>query len=157
MMTRSVRGLASALVLFALLTPLCVAADTAAIEGEITRLERAWNDAYGANDLPKYFSYYSADPILVFYEKRTTLADYRKLWTQTIKTEPIESAKLADLKVRVGPSGDAVVASYQLEVRTRHPDGKSTSEHAFETDIWLKNAGEWRICAVHYSTTPPPK
>ena len=127
------------------------ATDTGAVEREITQLEQVWNDAYGANDLPKYFGYYSENPVLVFYNKRTTLADYRKEWTSATKTEPVQAAKMSDLKLEVDPSGDTVVASYQLDVSTKHADGKVTVEHAFEMDVWFKQKGGWRVNAVHYS------
>ena len=126
------------------------ATDTSSGE-EIRRLEQIWNDAYGANDLPAYFSYYADDPILVFYNERTTLPAYKKMWAETTKTEPLESARISDLKVRVDSSGNTAIASYQLAVRTRHADGKTTLEHAFETDVWFKQNGAWRVSAVHYS------
>src|SRR5579871_4578898 len=85
------------------------ATDTGAVEREITQLEQVWNDAYGANDLPKYFGYYSENPMLVFYNKRTTLADYQKEWTSATKTEPVQAAKMSDLKIEVDPSGDTAV------------------------------------------------
>ena len=113
-----------------------------------------YNDAYAANDLPKYFAYYADDAGLIFYNKRTSLADYRKEWTESVRTEPIESVKLSDVVIRVSPTGDTAIASYQIDVRTRHPASKSTDEHAFETDVWLKHAGRWQITHVHYSTQP---
>ena len=128
------------------------AADTGAVEHEITQLEQVWNDAYGANDLPKYFGYYSENPTLVFYNKRTTLADYQKEWTTATKTEPVQAAKISDLKVMVDPSADTAVASYQLAVSTKHADGKVTVEHAFEMDVWFKQKNGWRVTAVQYST-----
>jgi ketosteroid isomerase-like protein len=152
MTTRALRSLASVLALAAALLPAAQATTNPATEQEITRLEQVWNDAYGANDLPKYFGYYSENPILVFYNKRTTLAEYRKMWAEATKTEPVQSAKISDLKIQVEPSGDTAIASYQLEVRTKHPDGKTTAEHAFETDVWSKLKGEWRVSVVHYST-----
>ena len=144
-------------VLIAATLPLANAAESAAIEGEITRLEHVWNDAYGANDLPKYFSYYSDGAILVFYNERTTVSQYRTLWEKTTRAEPVQSATITDMKVHVGPSNDTAVASYQLEVHVRHANSKVTVEHAFETDIWFKRGNDWRITAVHYSTanTPP--
>jgi ketosteroid isomerase-like protein len=96
------------LLLFAALTS--SAADTSTGE-EIRRLEQIWNDAYGANDLPTYFSYYADDPILVFYNERTTLPAYRKMWAETTKIEPLESARVSDLKVRVDSSGNTAIAS----------------------------------------------
>ena len=134
-----------------LLPPAHAATDTGAIEREITQLEQVWNDAYGANDLPKYFGYYAENPLLVFYNKRTTLADYRKEWTSATKTEPVQAAKMSDLKLEVDPSGDTAVASYQLDVSTKHADGKVTVEHAFEMDVWFKQKSGWRVNAVHYS------
>lgn len=135
----------------ALLPTAYAAADTGAVEREITQLEQVWNDAYGANDLPKYFGYYSENPLLVFYNKRTTLADYQKEWTTATKTEPVQAAKISDLKIEIGPSADTAVASYQLAVSTKHADGKVTVEHAFEMDVWFKQKSGWRVSAVHYS------
>jgi ketosteroid isomerase-like protein len=152
MTTPVLRVLGSSLVLSAGLLPVAFAApDTGAVEHEITQLEQVWNDAYGANNLPKYFSYYTENPLLVFYNKRTTLADYRKEWATATKTEPLEAARISDLKIEAGPSGDTAVASYQLEVRTRHADGKTSVEHSFETDVWFKKKDAWRVGAVHYS------
>jgi ketosteroid isomerase-like protein len=123
----------------------------AAIEQEIVRLEQGSNDAYAANDLPKYFGYYAEDAMLIFYNERTSLAAYRKSWPEAIKTEPIESVKLSDMVIRVIPSGDVAIASYQIDVRTKHPDGKATDEHAFETDVWVNRGGAWKIAHVQYS------
>jgi ketosteroid isomerase-like protein len=126
-----------------------------AIEHEIKRLEQAFNDSYAANDLPKYFGYYAEDSVLIFYNKRTSLAEYRTFWTKSIKTEPIVSVKLSDMVLRVMPSTDVAIASYQIDVGTRHADGKVSDEHAFETDVWLNRGGAWKLAHVHYSTQAP--
>jgi ketosteroid isomerase-like protein len=152
MTTSTLRTLPYCLALTWALVPNAHAAtDSGAVQREITQLEQVWNDAYGANDLPKYFSYYAANPLLVFYNKRTTLTDYRKEWAEATRTEPLEAARISDLEIEVGPLGATAVASYQLEVRTHHADGKTTVEHAFETDVWFKRKGAWRVQAVHYS------
>jgi ketosteroid isomerase-like protein len=131
-----------------------LAASPADVEHEIMRLEKDSNDAYAANDLPKYFGYYADDAVLIFYNERTTVPAYRKMWTESVKTEPIASVKLSDVVIRVMPSADAAVASYQIDVRTRHPDGKMTDEHSFETDVWVKRGSVWKLSHVHYSATP---
>ena len=128
--------------------------DVGAVERKITLLEQVWNDAYGANDLQKYFSYYTATPTLVFDNKRTALADYRTEWAAATKTEPVVSAKISDLKIEIGPSEDTAVASYRLDVSTKHADGKVTVDHAFEMDVWFKRGSDWRVGAVSYSVTP---
>lgn len=109
MITRKLLVSAS-LLLIATITPFAWSADDSApTEKEILRLEQAWNAAYAANDLPKYFSYYAENPILIFYNKRTTLAEYRKMWTELTKTEPLESGKMSDVKILVDPAGDTSV------------------------------------------------
>jgi uncharacterized protein (TIGR02246 family) len=153
MISRSLRTLACGLALFTTAVSVAYAAEPASLQKEIMRLEKDYNDAYAANDLPRYFAYYADDAGLIFYNKRTSLATYRKEWTESVRTEPIESVKLSDVVIRVSPTGDTAVASYQIDVRTRHAAGKSTDEHAFETDVWFKHDGRWQIAHVHYSTT----
>jgi uncharacterized protein (TIGR02246 family) len=129
------------------------AAPLADVAKEIMRLEKDSNDAYAANDLPKYFGLYADDAVLIFYNERTTLPAYRKMWTESVKTEPVASVKLSDVVIRV-ISADTAIASYQIDVLTRHPDGKMTDEHAFETDVWVKQGDDWKLRHVHYSVMP---
>jgi ketosteroid isomerase-like protein len=124
------------------------------VEQEVARLEKDSNDAYAANNLPKYFSYYADDAVLIFINERTTTADYRKLWTEEVKTKPLESVKLSDMVVRV-IAADAAIASYQIEVRTHQPGGGVTDERFFETDVWVHKADGWKLGHVHYSAIPP--
>src|SRR5262245_43413212 len=124
-------------------------------EQEIARLEKECNDAYAANDLSKYFNYYADDAVLIFFNERTTVAAYRNMWTEEIKTKPLESVKLSDMVIRVMPSADTAIASYQIEVRTRQPGGGVTDERSFETDVWIHKADGWKLGHVHYSTIPP--
>jgi ketosteroid isomerase-like protein len=126
---------------------------------EITRLEYACNDAYAANDLAKYFACYADDMTAIFYNARTNLADYRKFWTESVRSgNPVLAVKVTDLVVRVSPTGDSAVASYQIHVRNGHADGRKTDEDAFETDVWQKRAGKWLIAHAHYAlaVAPPP-
>ncbi len=134
-------------------------ADADSIQREIAGLEKAANDAYAANDLDKYFAYYADDLDAIFYDSRTTLSEYRKSWTASVKAgNPVVSVKLADLKVQVSPGRDVAIASYQIDVRNRHSDGRTTDEHAYETDVWLKRGATWKIVHAQYSiATPPPQ
>ena len=124
------------------------------IEQEIDRLERACNAAYAANDLAKYFACYDDSASLVFYNERTTIPAYRTMWTESIKKEPIESVTISDMNIRA-LGEDTAVASYQLVVKTHHPGSASTEEHAFETDVWSKVGGTWKITHVHFSAISP--
>lgn len=128
------------------------APDASAVERQIARLEQGFNDAYGANDLPRYFAYYADDLVALFPEGRTTLPAYRTMWTAYVGAgNRLESVRLSDLVIRVSPAADAAIASYALAVRTRLKDGKVTDERYHETDVWLKRHGRWQVAHVHYS------
>jgi ketosteroid isomerase-like protein len=155
-MARALVKLACCLVaLTALAAQALPGGSSAAVEKEIARLEKECNDAYAANNLAKYFSYYSDDAVLIFVNERTTVPAYRKLWTEEVKTKPLESVKLSDMVIRVMPSADAAVASYQIAVRTRQPGGSVTDELFFETDVWMHKGDGWKLGHVHYSPIPP--
>ena len=130
-------------------------ASSASVEQEIARLEKDCNDAYAANNLPKYFSYYADDAVLIFINERITVPAYRKMWTEEIKTKPLESVKLADMVIRVMPAADAAIASFQIEIRTHQPGDKMTDEKFFETDVWVHKGDAWKLGHVHFSAIPP--
>ncbi len=138
-----------------LIAQAAVPASSAGLEQEIARLEKDCNDAYAANNLPKYFSYYADDAVLIFINERTTVPVYRKMWTEEIKTKPLESVKLADMVIRVMPAADTAIASYQIEIRTHQPGGKLTDEKFFETDVWVHEGDAWKLGHVHFSAIPP--
>jgi ketosteroid isomerase-like protein len=131
-----------------------VRADTRA---DIDRLEKDFNAAYAANDLDKYFGYYSDDAVLWFPEGRTDVPSYRKMWSAYIKGGArLQSAELSDYHVKISPQGDAATASYLLRVKTLEANKKVTDELFQETDVWLKAAGGWKVAHVHYSNAPAP-
>ncbi|MDZ4731767.1 MAG: DUF4440 domain-containing protein [Xanthomonadales bacterium] len=135
-----------------------VAADNstlAAIEQEVTEQVMAFNHAYEVNDLDAYFSFYEEGATMWFNTDFVAIADYQKDWQQMIEQGGgIEKNILSDLRVSVGPGGDAAVASYRLEVVTRVPDGNRTRDNSQESDTWFKRDGEWRIAHLHYASQP---
>ena len=121
-------------------------------KADISQLETDFNAAYAANDLGKYFSYYSDDAILWFPEGRTDIPSYKKEWTDFIKSGgKILACTVSDMHIRFSPQGDAAIASYLLHVKTQATDKKVTDEVYQETDVWFKAAGGWKITHVHYS------
>jgi ketosteroid isomerase-like protein len=121
-------------------------------KADISQLETEFNAAYGANDLDKYFSYYSDDAILWFPDGRTDIPSYKKEWTEFIKSGgKIVACTLSDIQIRFSPQGDAAIASYLLHVKTQAKDKKVADEVYQETDVWFKTAGGWKISHVHYS------
>jgi len=124
---------------------------------EIEKLVVAFNQAYERNDLEEYFSYYADDVTQWFESGRVDLADYRKSWYELIEGGgAVEKNALSDIRVQVSPGGDAAVATYVLDVVTRQIDGKKTKERAFETDVWYKRDGKWKIVHLHYNSKEVP-
>jgi len=135
-----------------LLPALSAAAGPAGIEQQIKSLEEAVNNAYQANDLPKYFAYYADDFRGLFPEGVNSKADYVKSWTAFIKSGGrIEKFTYTDLVVQISPSGDAAVASYHAVARTKNPGKPAEDDKYDETDVWFHRANGWKLVEVHYS------
>jgi len=136
----------------ALLLPTVPAAAASGVEQQIKSLEAAVNDAYQANDLAKYFSYYADDFRGLFPEGVSSKSDYLKSWTAFIKSGGrIEKFTYTDLVVQVSPSGDAAVASYHATARTKNPGKPAEDDKYDETDVWFHRAVGWKLVEVHYS------
>ncbi len=145
----------SVLCSFALLFFASTAPVHAGPQADIRQLEQEFNAAYAANDLDKYFGYYSDDAILWFQEGRTDIPSYKKEWTAYIKSGArIEVGTTSDMHVRISPLGDTAIASYLLHLKTVEADKKVTDKVFQETDVWFKTAGGWKITYVHYSDAP---
>jgi ketosteroid isomerase-like protein len=144
---------AALLALAALLVlPAAAATDPAQ---EIRQLEADINKAYAANDLPTYFAYYADDFRGLFPEGPTTLPEYRKTWTEFIKSGgAILAFTYTDLQVQVAPGGDAAVASYRATAKTKYPGKDPVAEKYLETDVFFKRTGHWKLVEVHYSPEP---
>jgi len=130
---------------------------TPATAGEIEKLVVAFNQAYERNDLEEYFSYYADDVTQWFESGRVSLADYKKSWYELIQGGGgVEKNALSDIRVQMSPAGDAAVATYALDVVTRQVDGTKTHERAFESDVWYKRDGKWKIVHLHYNSKEVP-
>jgi len=124
---------------------------------EIEKLVVAFNQAYERNDLEQYFSYYADDVTQWFESGRVSLADYKKDWYALIAAGGgVEKNAISDIRVQVSPGGDTAVATYVLDVVTRQAGGKKTKEQAYETDVWFKRDGKWKIVHLHYNSKEVP-
>lgn len=118
----------------------------------IEKLELDFNLAYEKDDLGAYFSYYADGATLWFITGRVKLEDYERDWHQLVEGGgEVEKATVSDLRVQVGPGGDTAVATYVLDVVTRYGDGRRVTEQAWETDVWFRTAGTWKIAHIHYT------
>jgi len=141
------------LVLLAIILPFAAIADRADdVAAEVLELDKQYNDAYAANELDAYFSYYAPDATLIFDQARTTVSDYRTEWHALIEAGGgVESVVMSDVQTRVLAGGNVVAISYLADTATRSPDGEVTVDRAFETDVWEKRADGWKVVLLHFN------
>ena len=140
------------LVALVAMTSICAGAIAATPEQEIRQLEAEINGAYAKNDLPKYFSYYADDFRGIFPDGTTVLNDYRKEWSASVNAGNIVLAfTYSDMQVQTSPSADAAVVSYRATARMSYVGKAPVDENYFETDVFFKRGGIWKLVEVHYS------
>lgn len=110
--------------------------------------------AYATNDVEKYFSYYADDATAYFGgAERVDIAAYHEMWTALMASGGgVELNEMSDINVQVMPGGNVAIATSFIDNRTRAADGTTSSSRSFETDVWQKIDGNWKIASMHYSS-----
>ena len=117
---------------------------------------KAFDDAYTNNDVEAYFSFYADDATVYFYGARQDLEAYHAEWVALMEAGGgVEKNVMSDIQLQVLPCGDVAIATSFIDNRTRAPDGTTTTLKAFETDVWQKIDGKWKIISLHYSEIAP--
>lgn len=117
---------------------------------------KAFDHAYATNDVEAYFSFFAEGATVYFSGARQDVNAYHEEWTELVEAGGgVEKNEMSDLQVQITPSGDVAIATSFIDNRTRYPEGTTVSVKAFETDVWQKIDGEWRIISLHYSEIEP--
>jgi len=125
-------------------------------EAEVTAASEEFNTAYESNDFDTYFGFYTEDAVVFFYGERQSVAAYREEWTASIKAGGgVELNTQSDSRVQMMPSGEVAVLTSFIDNRTRAVDGELTTVRGYETEIWQKIAGKWRVVGLHYNEFVP--
>lgn len=113
---------------------------------------KAFDHAYTNNDVENYFNFYADGAMVYFGGARQDIAAYHEMWTALMAAGGgVELNEMSDLQVQVMPSGDVAISTSFIENRTRSPDGTTATSRAFETDVWQKIDGNWKIISLHHS------
>jgi hypothetical protein len=67
----------------------------------------------------------------------------------------VEVNDMSDLVIQMMPGEEVAITTSFINNRTRSPDGEISTVRAFETDVWQKIDGKWKIISLHYSEIPP--
>jgi len=117
---------------------------------------KAFSDAYENNDVETYFGFYADDATIYFYGARQDVSSYHDQWIAMVQGGGgVEMDEASDLRIQVTPSEDVAVATYFVANRTRYADGTRSEVRAFETDVWQKIDGAWKIISLHFSEIQP--
>ena len=137
-----------------LLAPLsAMAGDKDGVDKKLHAAVIGFNDAYATNDVEAYFNYYSDEAAAFFFEERVDLPGYEESWTAMIGAGGgVEVNEISDLQIQTLPGGKTAIATYFVDNRTRDPEGNIDTSKAFETDVWQKIDGAWKVVMIHYST-----
>ena len=125
-------------------------------KGDLRAAIKGFDHAYANNDVEKYFNYYADEATVYFGDGRVDMAAYHEMWTGLMAAGGgVELNEMSDLQVQVMPGGDIAIATSFIDNRTRAPDGTTSTSRAFETDVWQKMGGKWKIISLHYSGITP--
>jgi ketosteroid isomerase-like protein len=121
------------------------------IVSEIGGLHRKRGEVWLQRQAEAYLSYYWDDAILFAVEERMTLADLRRAFVALLEAGggplSIELPAVDDIVISNG--GDAATTSFEWRARSRSEDGIDTDRSYFETDVWYRRNGLWRIIRMH--------
>ncbi len=150
-MSRLLTLFAAALISFA-----AVADQHSAVEAALLDTFKAFNEAYVRNDVERYFSYFADDADMYWSGARQTVSGYHEEWAATLDAGgAVEKSDVLDLQVRMLPGGNAAIASFFVDYRMHTPDGEVVVQQAFETEVWQKIDGAWKLVGLHNNVIPP--
>ena len=138
-----------------LTSPCALAGHPGSENADLHAAIKAFDRAYANNDVEQYFSFYADDATVYFGGARQDIPAYHEMWTALMKSGGgVELNEMSDLRVQVMPSGDVAISTSFIDNRTRAADGTKTTSKAFETDVWQKIDGRWKIISLHHSGIP---
>lgn len=125
------------------------------MDADLNAAIKEFDRAYASNDVETYFGFYAEDATVYFYGARQNVSAYHQEWTALIEGGGgVELNEMSDLQVQLMPSGDVAIATSFVDNRTRYPDGTLAKARAFETDVWQRIDGAWKIISLHFSEIP---
>ncbi len=123
---------------------------------DLRAAKTAFESAYTTNDVETYFSFYAPDATAYFGgDVRGDIPAYHEMWTALMEAGGgVEVNELSDIRFQLMPGGEVGVVTCFVYNRRREPDGTKVIAKAFQTDVWRKTAGQWKIISLHYSEYP---
>ena len=132
------------------------AGDGKSAESEVRAAAADFNDAYMTNDIERYFSYYADDAVVYWFGERQDMSAYHDEWKAMIEAGGgVETNEVSQEVFQILPGGKAAVASYFVHNVTRDAEGEAVAGNFYETEVWQKMDGEWKVINLHYTEIVP--
>ena len=146
----------SLICLVALLTSLsALASHHGSAEDEVRAAAEAFNTAYASNNIEGYFGHYADNATVYFFGARQDMSVYHDEWSAMVDAGGgVQVNEMSDLVIQMMPGGTVAISTYFVNNQTRSPEGEASTVRAFETDVWQKFDGDWKIVSLHYSEIP---
>ena len=120
---------------------------------DLRSIMRRLPDIYRAGDIAAYLTHYAHDisanfsgAIMNSDEARKFIASLFEGGGKTLHFQ------MGDPQMQFSENGDAAIVRYPWRERFRYSDGRQTDIEYYETDVWFRRNGEWKIAHVHQST-----
>ena len=120
----------------------------------IRKLHVERGKAYGRGDVEGYLSYYADDASMFIFAKESKLEEMarevRSLFERGGRVVTLDIP--AEPEVLLNEAGDAAVVAFAWRETFKNPDGTITNSRFYETDIWFRRRGQWKIVKFHFTT-----
>ena len=122
-----------------------------AVISEIRELHRRRGEIWLERQPKRYLEFYWDDAVLFIFDHRMTIGDMRGWLVPLIAAGggPLTLDLPAADDIIVSESGDAATTNFRWKTRSRNDEGVVFDRINFETDIWYRRSGVWKVICLH--------
>jgi ketosteroid isomerase-like protein len=123
----------------------------AQVVAEISELHRKRGQDWVQRRADAYLSYYWDDALLFTVDQRIALPELRRAFVALLASGggplTIELPEVDNIVISSG--GDAATTTFEWRARSRSEDSIDTDRTYYETDVWYRRNGVWKIIRMH--------
>ena len=124
-------------------------------ESEVLQVIRAFNEAFAANDVDRYFAYMDEDLVVIVphspYRIEGIVHD-REGFEYSLKTGSGRVGYFQSLQPHIRVCGDAAIVTYYSR-GSYGAEGNTKTAYYKETDVLIRRTDGWKIAHIHVSAT----
>jgi ketosteroid isomerase-like protein len=124
-------------------------------ETEVWQVIRAFNEAFAANDVNRYFTYMDDDLVVIVPHspyRIEGIAHDREGFEYSLKTGSGRVGYFQSLQPLIRVYGDSAIVTYYSR-GSYGAEGLAKTAYYKETDILIRRTDGWKIAHIHVSAT----